>query len=373
LKDYRIEKLAWSLVHYSIALRSGENVLINVNGNQGEPLATSIIEEVYKAGAIPFVRNNNERLLRELLLNASEDQMRIMAESDRLLMSRMDAYIGIGSVDNPSELSDVPGQFMKMYKEHYVSPVHFQERIKNTKWVVLRYPTPSMAQAAGKSLAGFEKFYFQVCNLDYKKMSDAMDSLVALMMKTDKVRITGPGTDLQFSIRGMNAVKCDGKVNIPDGEVYTAPIKESVEGTLSYNCPSEYQGESFENIRFTFEKGKIVKASSNNNQKINEVLDSDPGARYIGEFAIGVNPYIIDPMKNTLFDEKIMGSFHLTPGNSYDNAYNGNVSSVHWDLTCIQTREYGGGCIYFDDRLIRKNGIFIADELLNLNPDKLRE
>ncbi len=295
-----------------------------------------------------------------------------MAEADRLRMSHMDAYIGIGCTDNPTETSDVPAERMRLYTERYMTPVHHKERIVNTRWAVLRYPTSSMAQAAGMSLEGFEDFYFKVCNLDYAKMSKAMDSLVELMNRTDRVRISGPGTDLSFSIKGMNAIKCDGKINIPDGEVYTAPVRNSVEGELSYNCPAVYQGFSYEQIRFRFEKGRIVEAVANDSEKINAVLDSDEGARYIGEFAIGVNPYILNPMKNTLFDEKIMGSFHFTPGNAYENADNGNSSAIHWDLVSIQTAEYGGGSLYFDDILVRKDGRFVTEELQVLNPENLR-
>ena len=219
----------------------------------------------------------------------------------------------------------------------------------------------------------FEDFYFKVCNLDYSKMSKAMDNLVKLMDKTDKVRIVGNGTDLTFSIKGIKSIKCDGKMNIPDGEVFTAPVKNSVNGVLSYNTPSLYSdGFTYENIKFEFKNGKIIDASCNDTKRINKILDTDAGSRYIGEFAIGVNPYITEPMKDILFDEKIMGSFHFTPGSCYDEAPNGNNSQIHWDLVCIQTKKYGGGEIYFDDKLIRKDGLFVIDSLKCLNPDKLK-
>ena len=238
--------------------------------------------------------------------------------------------------------------------------------------MILRYPNGSMAQLAGKSQEAFEDFFFDVCTLDYRKMSKAMDPLVELMERTDKVRIKGPGTDLRFSIKGIPAVKCGGEMNIPDGEVYTAPVRESMNGTISYNTPSEEQGFTYENIVFKIKDGKIVKAMSNNNERINQLLDTDDGARYFGEFALGVNPYILHPMKDTLFDEKIAGSFHLTPGAAYEDAFNGNKSSVHWDLVMIQRPEYGGGEIYFDDVLIRKDGIFVIPELEGLNPENLK-
>ena len=371
MKDPRLEELAHSLVHYATELKKGEKVLIHMNGSAAEPLVQALIRETVKAGALPFISQTNERLLRTLLMDIDESQLDIMAEADRLRMSRMDAYIGIGCTDNPTETSDVPPDKMKLYTERYMTPVHHEERIVNTRWAVLRYPTLSMAQAAGMSLEGFEDYYFRVCNLDYAKMSKAMDSLVERMNSTDKVRITGPGTDLSFSIKGMDAIKCDGKINIPDGEVYTAPVKDSVEGTLSYNCPAIYQGFTYEQIFFRFENGRIVEAQANDNDRINAVLDSDPGARFIGEFALGVNPHIKQPMMNTLFDEKIMGSFHFTPGNAYEDADNGNRSAIHWDLVSIQTGEYGGGLIYFDDVLIRENGRFVTDDLKILNPENL--
>ena len=237
---------------------------------------------------------------------------------------------------------------------------------------MLRYPNPSMAQLAGSSQEAFEDFYFNVCTLDYKKMSDAMDPLVDLMNRTDRVHIKGPGTDLTFSIKGIPAVKCDGLRNIPDGEVYTAPVRESMNGVISYNTFSEEQGFTFENIKFEVKDGKIIHATANDTDRINALLDTDEGARYFGEFAIGVNPYVLSPMKDTLFDEKICGSFHLTPGKCYEDAFNGNHSAVHWDLVMIQRPEYGGGEIYFDNVLIRKDGIFVTDELKGLNPENLK-
>ena len=218
----------------------------------------------------------------------------------------------------------------------------------------------------------FEDFYFDVCNLDYSKMGKAMENLVEYLNRTDKVHIVGPGTDLTFSIKDIPSIPCAGDANIPDGEVFTAPVKDSINGTLQYNAPAVYQGFTFENIKLTFKDGKIIEATANDTKRINEVFDTDEGARYVGEFAIGVNPYVVTPMKDTLFDEKIMGSFHFTPGNCYDDAPNGNHSSIHWDLVCIQTPEYGGGEMYFDDVLVRKDGRFVVKELECLNPENLK-
>lgn len=368
--DERIKILAKNLVTYSCEVKKGEKVYIHYIG-EVEDLVRQIIKEVYAAGAIPFPHNTNQRVQREMLLNCTEAQLKIMAEVDCLEMSRMDAYIGIRGAGNVSELSDVPAEKMALYDKLYLDPVHHQIRVPKTKWVVLRYPNDAMAQLSGTSTEDFEDFYFNVCNLDYSKMGNAMESLAAYMNKTDKVRLLGQDTDLTFSIKDIPAVLCCGKRNIPDGEVYTAPVKNSVNGTISYNAPSLYQGFSYEKVSFTFENGKIVKATANDTDKINELLDTDEGARYIGEFAIGVNPYILRPMKDILFDEKICGSIHFTPGNCYEEASNGNKSAIHWDLVWIQRPEYGGGEIYFDDILIRKSGRFMVPELQCLNPENL--
>ena len=284
----------------------------------------------------------------------------------------MQAYIGVRASHNISELSDVPSEKLKLYQQYWSKPVHSEIRVKNTKWCVLRWPNSAMAQLAGLSSEAFEDFYYNVCNLDYAKMDLAMTPLVELMEKTDRVKIIGPGTDLAFSINNIPVVKCSGLRNIPDGEVYTAPVRDSVNGTLAYNTPSIYQGTTYENVQLTFESGRIIQATANLSDRITEVFDTDEGSRYIGEFAVGVNPFITKPMKDTLFDEKIQGSFHFTPGNAYEEADNGNRSAIHWDLVCIQSPEWGGGEIWFDDRLIRKDGRFVLPELFGLNPENLK-
>ncbi len=368
--DSRNTKLAKNILNYSVKLKKGEKVLISSNGFSAVDLVKELIRETYNIGGIPFVNISSSSIERELLMNVTEEQLLINAESDALKMEKMDAYVGIGASENSCEMADVPAEKMDMYGKLYTQKVHHDIRLKK-KWVVLRYPNYSMAQAAGTSLDTFEDFFYKVCCLDYEKMSKAMDELVKVMERTDKVKIIGKGTELTFSIKSMPAIKCAGEMNIPDGEVYTAPVRDSVNGIITYNTPTQYQSVDYENVKLEFKNGKIIKAESNNTERINKVFDSDEGARYVGEFALGVNPYITKPMKNILFDEKIRGSFHFTPGNSYDDADNGNRSSIHWDLVMIQTPEYGGGEIYFDDVLIRKDGEFVLDELKCLNPENL--
>lgn len=368
--DPRIEKLSNLLVNYSCKVQNGERVLIDFEGESPKPLIRQLIKDVYKAGGRPYYTVRDSVLDREIMLGCDQEQLKVMNDYKLYEMKQMDAYIAVRAGNNTSETSDVPGDKISLYSRMLDPTVDY--RVSKTKWVILRYPNASMAQLAGTSQEAFEDFFFDVCTLDYEKMSRAMDPLVELMNKTDKVRIVSPGTDLTFSIKGIGAIKCDGGLNIPDGEVYTAPVKDSMNGIISYNTQSEELGFTYENIVFHVENGKIVKAEANDNERINQLLDTDEGARYFGEFAIGVNPYVLNPMKDTLFDEKIAGSIHLTPGMCYDDAYNGNKSAVHWDLVLIQRPEYGGGEIYFDDVLIRKDGIFVIPQLEGLNPENLK-
>ena len=370
MKDDRIAKLADILINYSCSLKKGEKILIEASGVPYE-MVNALIEETYRAGGYPFVEIYDNKVKRALLCGMTEPLVRKMAEFDARRMAEMDAYIGIRGGGNSLELSDVPDEKTALYSRLYSHPVHHELRVNKTKWVVLRWPTEGMAQLAKTSTEAFEKFYFDVCTLDYRKMDKAMDALEDLLKRTDKVRITAPDTDLTFSIKGIGAQKCSGERNIPDGEIYSAPVKNSVNGYIHYNAPSIENGIEFKDVRLTFKDGKIVEATANDTTACNKIFDTDEGARYVGEFALGVNPFIKKPMGDILFDEKISGSIHFTPGSCYEDCDNGNVSAIHWDLVLIQTPEYGGGEIYFDDVLIRKDGRFVLPELFCLNPENL--
>jgi aminopeptidase len=281
-------------------------------------------------------------------------------------------YIGARGNPNVSELSDVPVSAQRIYEDTVWTRVHRDIRIKKTRWCVMRWPNSSMAQMAEMSTEAFEDYFFRVCTLDYAKMSRAMQPLKDLMERTDIVRLKGPrDTDLTFSIKDIPAIPCDGKVNLPDGEVFTAPVRESLNGVIRFNAPTIYRGTTHQDVRLVFKHGRIVEAESTATDKMNEVLDTDEGARYVGEFAIGFNPFCTRPMKDILFDEKIAGSIHLTPGSCYDEASNGNKSAIHWDLVMMQTPEAGGGEIWFDGTLVRKDGLFVGAALEGLNPDAL--
>src|SRR6266699_6847115 len=364
MHDARFDDLAKLLVEYSIRLKRNETVLIE-GFDVPDEMITALIRAVRRVGGVPFVQIHHGRVTRALALEASDRQLNLMASHELARMKKMNAYIAVRGSHNITELADVPPEKMKLLARK-MRPVQDQ-RVKKTKWVVLRWPTPSMAQLAGMSTEALEDFYFDVCTLDYRKLLPGMKVLKRLMEKTDRVQIKGPGTDLRFSIKGIPAVICGGDRNIPDGEVFSSPVKDSVEGHVTFNAPSIYQGIAFDGIRLEFKSGKILDATSNETNKLNKMLDSDPGARYIGEFSLGFNPRILQPMRDILFDEKIAGSFHFTPGQAYEEADNGNRSQVHWDMVSIQRQEYGGGEIYFDGKLIRKNGVFLPKQLRSLN------
>lgn len=370
MRDPRSAALATSLVHHSCRVKSGDNVMIE-SFDAPAAFLRDLVREVAAAGGRPLLQLRSHSLMRDLLMNASVEQMQMQAELDAFAMTRMQAYIGVRANTNISEWSDLPPERMRLYQEHWWTPVHREIRVPKTRWVILRWPNDSMAQLAGMSTEAFEDFYFRVCNVDYGRMSEAMKPLERLMSRTDRVRLLAPGTDLRFSIKGIPAIGCDGRTNIPDGEVFTAPVRDSLEGEIRFNTPTIYQGVSQDHVTLRFEQGRIVEAQGTDQKGLLGILDSDPGARYLGEFAIGFNPHVNRPMRDILFDEKIAGSIHMAIGNSYEEAFNGNKSGVHWDLVLRMRPEEGGGEVYFDDVLIRKDGRFVVPELEGLNPEHL--
>jgi aminopeptidase len=367
--DSRFSQLATVLTGHSCKLRPGDRVLIE-SFDAPTDMVLALVRAARAKGALPFVQLHTARVTRELLREADPAQFRTQGEIELHRIKRMDAYVAIRGGNNIFERSDVPADRFKMAMGKLRPALNW--RVNKTRWVVLRWPSEGMAQQAGKSTEAFEDFYFRVCTLDYARMKPGMAALKALMERTDHVHLEGPGVDLQFSIKGIPAVPCGGECNIPDGEVFTAPVKDSVEGEITYNAPTEYQGTAFEKVRLVFKAGKIVEASAaSNSARLQKIFDSDAGARYVGEFAIGFNPHILEPMRDILFDEKIAGSFHFTPGQAYEDADNGNRSQVHWDLVSIQRPEHGGGTIKFDGKVIRRDGMFLPKPLQKLNPEYL--
>ncbi len=367
MHDPRIDQLADVLLDHSCKLKQGEKVLIEAIDLPEPNLVCSLVDKAAERGAVALVTWKNQQILRSLYRNATEESMQLAAQFERARMESVNAYIGIRGSSNASQFADVPQPKMDLYQQHWWNNVHSEIRVPKTRWVVLRYPTPSFAQAAKRSTQDFEDFYFAVCTADYKAMAEAQKPLVERMLAADRVRILAPDTELEFSIKGIPVVPCNGERNIPDGEVFTAPVRDSINGHIHFNTGSSYQGTVFADIRFVFENGKIVEATANETDKLNAILDSDEGARYCGEWSLGTNNYVRHPMLDTLFDEKIGGSFHLTPGQAYEIADNGNRSRIHWDLVLIQRADYGGGEVWFDDELVRKDGFFVPEELKGLN------
>jgi aminopeptidase len=368
--DPRIQQLADVLTRHSVAVRPGDRVLVEAFDMPPEATAC-IVRTLAEAGALPVVETRHVRVLRELYRSATEAQMRLIGGLELARMKEMDGYIGLRNYPNATELADVPAEKMALYQRHWWKPVHSDERCSRTRWVVLRWPSAAFAQAAGMSTEQFEEFYFRVCCFDYARLERAVEPLVERMLRARTIRLVGPGTDLTLDKGETNVVPCTGRRNIPDGECFTAPRREGVNGTIAFNTVSVYQGKTFEQIRLTLKDGKIVEATASDTQALNEILDADEGARYVGEFSLGFHPHILHPMRDTLFDEKIAGSIHFTPGSAYEVADNGNRSEVHWDMVLIQRPEYGGGEIWFDGELVRRDGLFVAEELAGLNPEHL--
>jgi aminopeptidase len=335
-----------------------------------DEFSVELVRAARKVGAIPLIEVRHGRVTREIIRGTDDKHASLVRDIELARMKKVQAYIAIRGALNATENADVGSNEMALYSK-ILRPV-LDWRVNKTRWCVLRWPTPSMAQAAGMSTEAFENLYFDVCTMDYAKMARAMAPLERRMKKADAVHIVSPGTDLRFSIKGIGAVKCEGIRNIPDGEVFSCPIKDSVQGYVTFNTPTLYSGTKFENVRLEFKDGKIINAASNNTKRLNEILDTDAGARYIGEFSLGFNPHILSPMCDILFDEKIAGSLHFTPGQAYEVADNGNRSAVHWDMVLIQRKEWGGGEVRFDGELIRKDGLFLPKDLKPLNPKNLK-
>jgi aminopeptidase len=368
MKDLRIIQFAEILVDYSTRVKKGDVVLINASGLEAAPLVKELYALCLKRGA-KYVEYNFSvpEIDRNFYNLANKQQLDYFPQHKLDFYKQLTVYIGISAGNNSMVMANARQESMVAYQK-LTKPL-VDQRVKHTRWMVTRYPTHAAAQEARMSLDEYEDFLFSACCIDWKHESKKQDKLKKLIDRTEKVRIMAPDTDLRFSIAGLPGIKCDGRFNMPDGEVFTAPVKDSVQGHITYNCPTIYQGKEYNGVRLDFKNGKIIKATAEAgmNGPLNKILDTDEGARYIGEFSLGINPGIRQPMRNILFDEKIFGSIHFTPGQAYDECDNGNRSAVHWDMVKILTDR---GELWFDDVLIQKNGRFVHKELLELNPAK---
>jgi len=369
MTDPRYTRLAKTLVHYSTKIKQGDFVLIDAIEVPDE-FTVELMRAVRKAGGIPLVEIRHNRVQREIMRASTPRHAALLRDLEMARMKKVQAYIALRGSSNISETADVPAETLQMYSRTLRPALNY--RVNKTRWVVLRWPSPAMAQSANMSTEAFENLYFEVCTMNYPNMARAMVPLWQRMKRADRVRLVSPGTDLTFSIKGIGAKMCQGDRNIPDGEVFSCPVRNSVNGTIQFNAPTIYAGTRFDNVRLEFKNGRIVHATASNTRRLNEILDTDAGARYVGEFSLGFNPYILHPMCDILFDEKIAGSLHFTPGQAYKDCDNGNRSAIHWDMVLIQRKDYGGGEIWFDDELIRKDGLFVPRDLRGLNPDRLK-
>ncbi len=362
----RLKKLSAIIINHSIKVKKNDKVLITYQTNDASEFIKYLVKDILNAEGIPTVKYTNpelENLVKENITNALiENRKNIM----KFEVEEYDSFIQIHSnlsdyydKNIDTNLNNKLKESMQPYKDILVNKRH---------WVLLNYPSLVDAYKAKMTYDEFFNFSLDVMTAPYDKMYKDMLPLKELMEKTDKVRIVSPGTDITFSIKGLPAIICAGEANIPDGEVFTAPVRDSVNGTITYNTPSPYNGYVYHDVSLTFKDGKIVEChASNDEEKLKELFDTDEGSKYVGEFSFGLNPKIMNPMGDILFDEKIAGSIHFTPGSSYDECDNGNKSKVHFDMVLIQREEYGGGEIYLDDVLVRKDGKFVLPELENLN------
>ena len=314
--DPRVTRLAELFADHSVRLDASDSVLLHTFDIPNEVIA-EFVRVFQSRSARVTIRSESNLVRRQLMHGMTEANAELIAKVEKYEMEQMTAYVALRGTDNYAEQSDVPSEILSLWSKIYTKPVVFETRVEKTKWAVTRWPTPGMAQQANMPTPAFEKFFFDVTTVDYAKMARAAAPLTELMDKTDRVRIVGPGTDLSFSIKGVGSVPCSGEANIPDGECFSCPVQGSMNGTVQYNTVSLYQSVEFKDIRFVVKDGRIVEAEAGaNTAKLNEILDTDEGARSFGEWSLGYNPHVLHPMKDTLFDETIAGSFHLTPGNS---------------------------------------------------------
>lgn len=367
-KDPRINQLAHRILKDSIKLCKGEKIYLEFEGVQTLPLMEEMIKETIALGGVPFYFFNDTSHHTALVHGAEAEQVLAFGRLHAEIMEKMDAYVVVRGYQNPYDGSVMTKEEQSVYNRCFMGPVHYDVRMKK-RWCVLRYPTNAAASLAKMSTSAFEDFYFKACLMDYNALGEAAKPLAELMNRTDKVRIIAPGTDLSFSIKGIPATICCGQRNLPDGEVFASPVKNSVNGSITFNTETQINGNVFSQIALRVEEGKVINAQAGggSTDKLLSTIYTDAGSCYFGEFAFGLNPFVTREICENLFDEKIAGSIHLALGNSIASSDNGNRSAIHWDLVQIQKREQGGGEIWFDDVLIRKDGKFIPAELAPLN------
>ncbi len=352
--DQRIEKAADILVNYSTRVKQGEIVQI-ITSPIAQDLTLEIYKNVIQNGAHATIHNSVPGATNIYYKYASEKQLKHFPEIAFEEIKKTDAFIAISAPLNTRELSQIDPKRVSIRQKTLEKISEW--RVKKTRWVLFDFPTSAFAQEADMSLSEFEDFVYGATNIDWEKESKKLDKVRDLVNKTGKVRIVAKDTDITFSIKGRNCVSGNGSYNMPDGEVFTSVVEDSANGKISFSFPTIYGAREVEGIVLEFKDGKVIKATAKKNQDyLNHMLDQDKGARYIGEFGIGLNYNIQRHIKNILFDEKCGGTIHLALGRSYEECKGKNKSVLHWDMICDLR---GGGEIYFDGKLVSKNGKFL--------------
>jgi len=365
----KLLKIFKLLVSHSLKLKKNENVFIE-SINIPEDILVLLVKVINDRKAIPFLNLKCDKIIREIALSQGGNYFHELKKNELCVLKKMDAYIGIRSSLNNNELSDLTDYKIKIIYKNYYEPVHLKYRNNKLKSVFIRIPNESYASQGNVSTEMLALQFYKSCLYDYKKLNILLEPFVKLLKKSDKIKIIGPGkTDLQFSIKKMPVIKCTGEKNIPDGELDTVPVLNSVNGRIEFNVITTYAGNTFHFINLDISRGKIINFQTSNDKKFSQIISIDNGAKYFGEFAFALNNKVKFPINDILNDEKMKGTIHLALGNAYTHCDNGNRSSIHWDLILDQRLEKGGGEIYIDDVLVRKNGKFILKELKEI--DKL--
>jgi len=366
-----LSRLADVIVNDCLSIEDGDLIILE-GIDLPDNLLSDFADHLLAMKIQPYVIQKSQKILIQNIQNHNSEIIGLQADFEINIMKRAKAFIGLRFPTNLYMMECLGKSDREKILTNFIKPVHFEYRNNNLQWVYFRFPTREFAKNSGQNYTEFTKNYFNASLVNYEKMAYAFDPLAKLISKCQEVRIVSDSTDLRFYMSGKGVYKSCGQHNLPDGEIFTSPDKSSIEGFIRFNIPSIYYGNYFENIELEFRKGKIVGChAENNSDLLKSILDIDEGAKFVGEFAIGLNPFVKTPILDILWDEKMHGSLHLAIGNAYPVSNNGNKSAIHWDLILNQTSDYGGGALYFDERLVRKNGLFIDDHLQHLNPQNL--
>ncbi len=366
MNDLRLLKMAQVLVRYSLALKAGDLFLI-----QGSDLAAPLIRNVYReallAGAHPYLKVTVDGIAEILYNNASDEQLQYISDLQKLEIEKIDAMLTIMGTHNTRNLSGIDPQRIAIQKRAGLQQTkRMLERIseQELRWCGTQFPTQASAQDAEMSLFDYENFLFTACAVEkddpvehWRRLRKDQDSIIQFLSQCKELHVTGVDTDLKFSVAGRKWINCAGTENFPDGEVFTGPVEDSVNGHICFTYPAVYQNREVVNVRLTFENGQVVKAEASKGLDfLKTMIEIDDGASFVGEFAFGTNRGITGFTRNTLFDEKIGGTIHLALGASLPESGGKNISAIHWDMVCDMR---SGGEITADGELFYQNGEFL--------------